>query len=287
MPDTFNGQRVEAIPGTPLPYGLVNAANLVLVDDLHELNGVVWQPLSCAEAYTTDWCVDPPPAAKTFDGLEGVEAQPVAVYAGVDCPPIGQSNAEAEMYARAALNMGEQRALEAWVQTQILAPAATNLTPSGPVPVATAMSLLEGTMAVDYGGIAVIHTPAGASPLLAEASQFVKEGARMLSWLGNRFALGGGYQLANVDPDGDPAANGVLWLYISGPVTIRQQQPQVPGARPTGEPRQGEAIVDDAPWEGVINISTNNRLTLAERVSVVQVECAVFGAAIEAPGAVS
>lgn len=280
MPDIFNGTRVEAIPGAPLPYGLATAANLVLVEDLHELMGVKWNPLSCAEAYTTDWCVDPPPDPKTFDGLDTATANPVTVYAGVDCPPIGQSRADAETYARAALAIGEPRALEAWVQVNLLAPAATDLTPSGPVPTVTAVSLLEGAMAVDYGGVGVLHAPAGASALLSHRGQLVKEGARLRTWLGNNVALGAGYQVANVAPSGDPADAGTLWLYISGPVTIRQQQPQIPGARPEGD-------TSDAPWEGVINIATNDRLMLAERTSVVQLECAVFAAQIEAPEAES
>lgn len=278
MPETFNGTRVEAIPGTPLPYGLINAANLILVDDLHELNGVAWVPMSCAEAQATDWCADDI-ATKTFAGTEPAQANPVTVYYGHRCSPIGQARDEAETYARAGLSIGEPRALEAWVQTTLLAPAATDLTPGGPVPAATGVSLLEGALAVDYGGVGVLHAPAGASALLAAGSQLVREGARMITWLGNRVALGAGYQVSNVDPNGDPADPGVLWLYISGPVTIRQQQPDVPGANPTGE--------QHAPWEGVIDTTLNDRYVLAERTSVVQVECGVFAAAIEAPEVVS
>jgi hypothetical protein len=280
MPEPFIGQRVEATPGAPLPYGLITAATPVLVTDLHDLNGVEWEPMSCAEAQTTSWC-PPPEDPKLFTSGGLLQAQPVTVYYGYKCPPVGKPKPEADTYARAGLAIGEPRALEAWVQENVLVPAATNLTPGGPLPVPSAVSLLEGTMAVAYGGVGVIHAPAGASALLAAEHQLVKEGARMLTWLGNRVALGAGYQAANLDPNGDPAEPGTFWLYISGPVTVLQEQPDLPGRQPS--PPSG---VEQA-WQGVIDTVLNDRYVLAERTSVVMVECGVFAVQIEAPEAVS
>lgn len=264
-------RRVEALPGQPLPNGLLNPGSVTIIDvapeDGHELLGVDWLPQGCCDAYCWEDC--PPEESgspgerqqKLFCSPEWHTAPPVTVYSGVECSTIGWGYDEAVTQARTALQLGQQRALEQWVWTNILAPRAIDRTPaSGPVGIPQAMGLLEGWLAVDYGGVGVVHVPAAAGPLLCAHNQLRREaGGRMRTCAsGHHVVVGGGYQV-NTGPDGQPAPEGTVWLAISGPVVVRREAIQ---------------IVPGTDKESV-RISTNDRMVLAERNFVVQVSCAV------------
>lgn len=255
---------VEAIPGTPLPFGLLSAATVLEPTDPHELNGVEWQPLSCADAHNTDWCSDDPEFdyTKIFDRGETLYAPPVTVYYGRDCTTIGETAEEAETRARAGLAIGEARALEAWLWENTLTSEAVDLTPAaGAVELAVGIGILEGALAASYGGVGVLHSPANASAPMACNSQMYLSGGRMLTWLGNIVSLGAGYTNTAIGSSGDPdpAETGEAWLMISGPVIIRRDGVNVPGDLNDG-----------------VDITLNDRFVLAERTSVVGVECGVF-----------
>lgn len=273
-------RRVEAIPGLPLPNGLLNAATIIEVTDPHELLGVSWPVLGCTEAHTWDWCppddespgdispgespgespgdVSPGDGSKTFERAAWDDAEPITIYAGAECDPFSLPYAEAVERARTSLVMGEQRALEEWLMVHVLANKAVDITPeSGPVAIPQSVGLLEGWLARNYGGLGVLHVPADLSAMLAQANQMLREGARIRSWLGNWLALGGGYA-ANVGPGGQVAPAGHAWLYASGPVVVR---------------REVIDIVPDSPG-AALNIRTNDNQVLAERTFVVQVACA-------------
>lgn len=262
--------RVEAIPGIPLPTGiLTNATTIVDVGgDSHELMGVDWLPQSCCDAYCWEDSCPPgenpgspgPLQDKHFCRPQWHSAAPVTVYSGVECSTIGFGYDEAVTQATTALQLGQQRALEQWTWTNVLAPRAVDRTPpSGPVGVAQAVGLLEGWLAAEYGGLGVLHVPAAAGALLASNSLVRHEGARLRSNpIGHNIVVGAGYQV-NTGPDGQPAPEGTVWLAISGPVTVR---------------REAVHVVPGSDRESV-RIQTNDRMVLAERTFVVQVSCAV------------
>lgn len=263
-PVNFSGQYVEAIPGTPLPHGLLNVATIIDVTDKHELNGVEWQPLSCATAQTTFWCPpegDPDPDPKTFTNSGRAYAPPVAVYYGRECPPVGGDDYDkAVAYVKAGLAIGEQPALERWVWQTILEPAATDVTPVAGTPVAidVGIGLIEGNLGEDYGGVGVLHVPLKAAAAVASDGHLIQgPGPRLSTWVGNFVSLGAGYP--NESPAGVAAPAGQAWLYASGPVIMR---------------REGVVVVPPSDREA-INIIHNDRDLLAERVWVVGVECAV------------
>ncbi|MFC7721095.1 hypothetical protein [Nonomuraea recticatena] len=114
MPHPGMRRRVAAIPGTPLPNGLLGGCTTVIdVEDEHELLGVDWVSLSCKHAYPTDWCPTddagtplPPPGPKQFERPDSESAGPVTVYAGAICSAPGFPYAEAEQHARAGLSQG-------------------------------------------------------------------------------------------------------------------------------------------------------------------------------------
>lgn len=262
MPIEMLSTRVEAIPGAPLPHGLLSVATLLEPEDPHELLGVQWSPISCAEAETTTWCPpgDEEVQPKTFSGGGIAYAEPVTVYHGRVCSPIGQTYEEAVEYARAGLAIGEPRALEAWFLGEVLAPNATDITPvSGAVSIVDGIGALEGWLAMTYGGVGVIHAAAGLAASLGSGHQLVREGARYTTWLGNYVALGAGYELANVGPDGEDAPAGTSWMYITGPVVGR---------------RDGVNLTPDTDSQS-IDIQLNDRYVLAERTWVLGYECAV------------
>src|SRR5690606_10458373 len=135
-------RRVEAIGGRPLPYGILGGCTTVIdVTDPHELLGVEWQALGCCPVHDTDWCPPEespgdespgeespgPPGVKQFCEPVHEDAAPVTVYAGVKCSTIGWSYEEAVAHVRAALELGEQQAVESAFWRYTLAPSAADL----------------------------------------------------------------------------------------------------------------------------------------------------------------
>lgn len=266
MPTTAQRTRVEAIPGTPSPYGLLSAATVLDSTDPHELLGIEWEPLSCATALTTDYCNDDPEfdPTKVFDRGGVDTAGPVTVYYGQDCPPMGRTFDEAATRVRSGLAIGEPAALEGWFETNVLSPAATDLTPAaGPMSPPQALAVLEGYLGVNYGGVGVVHVPIGLAAVFGAAGILLDKGARRETWAGNLVALGAGYEV-NVGPvssSGDPtdAAADAFWVYITGPVTARREAVDVLA--------RGD--------RDALDIVLNDRYMLAERTWVLSYECAV------------
>ena len=268
MPTEAVATRVEAVPGVPAQFGLPSVWTLVPTVDPHELAGVRWQPLSCAGAYVTPWCpgdIDEP-YPKDFDSPEVVYAPPVTVYAGDVCSPIGSSRDEAVARARTALMLGEPRALEEWVWANLLAAGAQDVTPAtGAVGLAAGIGLVEGELGNLYGGIGVVHLPLSIMTPAGAAGALIQRGQRMVTWAGNLVAGGAGYYL-NTGPDGEEAPAGEAWVYASGPVVVRRQDPP--------------DVIPDADNES-IDITYNDRYVLAERTTVVGVECAIVATRVE------
>ncbi len=250
----------------PLPHGILSGcAEVIDVTDPHELLGTDWQDGSCADAHSWTWCDDPPPdpaPEKEFTRPKTCTAAPVTVYTGVQCNPVGRTYQEAVEHAREALRMGEQRALEAWVQSELLCPLASvpgnDLTPAaGAVNIAQGVAALEGWLGEHYGGVGVLHVPAGAAALLGCCNVVHLDGGSARTLMGNCVIMGSGYGI-NVGPPGClPAEAGEAWLYITGPIRVR---------------REGVFTVPEEDAESV-RIATNDRFVLAERGFVVELAC--------------
>lgn len=249
-----------------MPHGILSGCTTVIdVTDPHELLGTDWQDGSCADAHPWTWCETPPPdpaPEKEFARPQTCSAAPVTIYAGVQCNPVGRTYAEAVRHAREALRMGEQRALEQWVQSELLCPLASvpgnDLTPaSGAVSVAQGVAALEGWLGENYGGIGVLHVPAGAAALLGCCQVVHLDGGSARTLMGNCVVLGSGYSINVGPPDCLPAEAGEAWLYATGPVRVR---------------REGVFTVPTRDAESV-RVTTNDRFVLAERTFVVELAC--------------
>ncbi|MEW2568323.1 cupin [Streptomyces sp. NPDC047070] len=249
----------------PLPHGILSGCTDVIdVTDPHELLGTDWQDGSCADAHPFTWCTDESPglpAEKEFARPLTCTAEPVTIYAGVECNPVGRPYREAVRHAREALRMGEQRALEQWMQSELLCPLASlgnDLTPpAGAVTIAQGVAALEGWLGENYGGLGVLHVPAGAAAVLGCCNVVHLEGGSARTLMGNCVVMGSGYGINVGPPDCLPADAGEAWLYVTGPIRVR---------------REGAFTVPDTDAQSV-RILSNDRFVLAERTFVVELAC--------------
>lgn len=268
---------VEAIPGTPLPHGILGGcADVRDVADVHELLGIEWLALGCSPV--RDWqdpCLDDEspgeespgaPAAKVFDRPELEHAEPIHVYAGAECSTLGWTYEEARAHAEASLALGEQQAVEAAFWRDRLAVEGQPVTPAGPVNIAAGLAALEGCLAEQYGGVGTIHVPAGAAALLGCCNLVREDPATgtLRTLAGNCVVIGAGYSAMNTGPGNVPADPGTAWLYATGPLVIRRGPV--------------ETIPDRA---ASVNIRTNDRRVLVERTYVVATTCVTCAAQIE------
>ncbi|MBT2490641.1 cupin [Streptomyces sp. ISL-96] len=275
MPSAGLRSYVEAIPGTPLPHGILGASCTTITDvtedRIHELNGVEWLALGCCPV--RDW-PDPcdeespgqespgSPAQKEFCRPTTEHAAPITVYAGSECSTLGWTYAEARAHAEATMALGEQHALEAAFWRTKLAMDAEDLTPAqGPVSVAQGVAALEGCLASSYGGIGTLHVPAGAAALLGCCNALREDpvSGALRTLAGNCAIIGAGYSALNTGPGNIPAEPGTAWLYITGPLVIRR------GPVDTIPDQAGASV----------NYRTNDRKVLVERTYVVGTTCTV------------
>ncbi|MET8746879.1 cupin [Streptomyces sp. NPDC004728] len=273
MPPAGLSKAVQAIPGRPLPHGILGGcATVEEVKDPHELMGVEWLALGCCPVL--DWqdpCLvdeslgDESPGApqeKEFCRPQTEHAAPFTVYAGSECSALGWSYKEARAQAVASLELGEQAAIEAGFMRLKLTRDAVDLTPpEGPLSIAQGVAVLEGCLAESYGGVGTLHVPAGAAALLG-CCNLVKtdpETGNLETLAGNCVVIGAGYSAMNAGPGGIPAEPGTAWLYITGPLLIR---------------RGPVDVIPDRPGPSV-NIRNNDRQVLAEKTVVVATTCTV------------
>lgn len=261
MPADGLKKYVEAVPGTPLPHGLLGGCTTVITArDPHELLGTEWRPLSCADASTTTWCLpDNSTVPNKLFARPGIcTADPITVYAGSECSTMGFSYEEAVEHATETLRLGEQRALEEWFMSNVLCDVAEDLTPAaGAVSVAQALSVLENWLGSTYGGVGVIHAPVGAGAQFSRDHLAWEEDERLRTLVGNCVVLGAGYAV-NVGPlDCTVAPVGEMWLYATSPIRVRRDPPEV--IPPT------EA--------GSVDTSLNDRRVLVERTFVAEIAC--------------
>ncbi|MFE3146571.1 cupin [Streptomyces sp. NPDC059218] len=263
---------VQAIPGRPLPHGILGGCATVQdVKDPHELMGVDWLALGCCPVLVwQDPCLvdespgeeSPGPQEKKFCRPQTEHAEPFTVYAGSECSALGWSYKEARTQAEASLELGEQAGIEnGFMQFKLTRDAVDLTPPEGPLSIAQGVAVLEGCLAESYGGVGTLHVPAGAAALLGCCNLVEKdpETGNLETLAGNCVVIGAGYSALNEGPGGVPAEPGTAWLYITGPLIIR---------------RGPVVVVPDRPGPSV-NIRNNDRQVIAERTVVVATTCTV------------
>ena len=167
------------------------------------------------------------------EGVDLVDGAPFNLYHLFRCSPVGMTPGDFQERARAALRLGEQRALER--VTGSLLPfreGAVDLTPTPGTAVAPAVALaiLEAYAAANYGGVPVIHAPREVGSLLGSRQSILRVGTRLESVQGAVIASGGGYDrlvgpptdLENPETTTVPAGDGQAWMYVTGTVVVRR-----------------------------------------------------------------
>lgn len=219
---------VEPPPYTPRPYGLFSVVSLVDIADSHELNGVqvaVPTPLARAGAYS-DGC-EPDVEADGWTRLKSSNYAPAAldgvnpltIIGGWECAPVGFSQAAIDANARQALINGEERAWESVI--------ASGLTDNGVLftaiqtfaadftETADALGAIERLLALEYGGIGVIHLPTALIPFLFEKYLIEKDGQRLVTSSGRHYVTSNPY-LAYT------AATEAATIAVTGSIVIRR-----------------------------------------------------------------
>lgn len=231
------GNRVPVPPPafTPRRYGLFSVAQMVTEESWEWRNGVVQERASEGCAPTGGIWVQPCPPTDPDPKDDGTSDLPLAnggdaftVYAGALCSPVGISAAEFDRRAQARLLAGEETAVELVLQGNALVDVAPNFEGDQPTDegfdtptlvnlgtegtAAGAMSALEGFLAECYGGRGVVHVPAAGVPFLADASQLIRNGGVLETYVGNLVAVH-----AN-----NPGTSGDVSMWVTGAVAVRR-----------------------------------------------------------------
>jgi hypothetical protein len=121
------------------------------------------------------------------------------------------------------------------------------------------VAALEGWLAETYGGQGLLHVPAAAAALLGCCNVVTRttDDSCPETLMGNGVIFGSGYAANTGGPGCTQAPDGEVWLYITGPVRVRR----------------GPLVVVPETQAGSINTRFNDRRTLVERTSVVEVAC--------------
>lgn len=260
------------------PAGLFTVARIIQGADLPaDGNGTRWE---AGVQYQVETCADvsgwaetcPPvdPVDKTFDlRFPTITGTPFVAYLGVDCPLVGYTLDEFETAVRNGFLANEQRLVEEafWSGKFGNSPslAGTLATPSdcidltpaaGALTIVGGVSALEDYLGANYGGIGILHSPRGVAPFAARDQQIERNGSRLTTTLGTRWAFGGGYTI-NTGPNGGVAPVGEAWLYATGAVTIYRS----------------EVFINPNDLRASFDTRTNQVEILAERKYVITREC--------------
>jgi len=224
-------------------FGLFSVANMVPSPEKRFQLGVYWEPVSCEPAGSVSGdCFDVDALGGRGEGSEGglgippvptsgvgplVTAYPFAVYGSYDCSAFSRPLDEAEARARQHLAAWEETEVERTVAAGDRANTSTfqgaTVLASG-VSLTAGVGLIESAFATDYGAQGVIHAPRRLGAWLANSRLTERYGSKLETLAGNFIALGGGYDLADVGPDGTPSPAGAAWLYGTSIPSIRRSE---------------------------------------------------------------
>lgn len=260
----------------PHRYGLFSIANMPDPTGRWEF-GVEWEPIAgeraelraheCVDDYTEDVVLR--------DGETTVDSIPFVVVGSYLCKSASRQMEDAEARAIAHLNAGEFRAVEFAIATGVMGnepsfQGATDLTPTPgtAVNLSDGFGLLESNLASNYGSTGSIHAPRLLAPAIGEGQFAWRHGQRLETLVGTLVAIGAGYDLANIGPDGTTPSAGETWLYATGRPTIRQGEVFV-------QPDESHYLVKD----------DNDVAIMAQRTYLVAWEGPTLAVLVEAPGA--
>lgn len=250
-------------PGT-IRYGLFSVARGPLELPRHGRDGgLTWQSVDCGEGQGLEInCQADLVAKETGTPPELVAATPFAVYARLNCAPVGHTPEEFASMAQRRLTFVEQTLVEEIFSAELFGQSPglgnnANAVDVGPaLDAVEALAQLEDSYYQVGGTVGVIHVPHVFAPFLMAEHQLVRDGSVWRTAAGSVVSIG---QYLGVGPNGAPPAGGTTWLYMTGPVTVW---------------RSSQAFV--SPIAGALDRSTNQVDMLVEREYVVGYSCGPF-----------
>lgn len=222
------------------PYGLLSLGDPVSDGDDRWAGGYSYESLSCNARVTLSDLCDPAQAIVITerDTANRIQTQqPVVIVVEDQCSTFGFGPREREQRALQAMDQCTQKALEYELWTGALATAAGHAnrrlasptavdvtpTPGTPVKIRYGLALLEGAIANSGCGVrGVIH----ATRSVASALGGKDVDGHLETGLGNYVIAGTGYP--GTGPNGAQPAGNAVWMYATGPVTYRLDDPFVP-----------------------------------------------------------
>lgn len=264
---------VETPDPGPIRYGLFAASPPMALPPRARGGGVTYDLDHCGTAQTTIVeCIAEAGSADDKEFAQGVgqnEADPFAVYAGIQCGRVGYTDPEFEARARARLAAGEQGAVELALWTGLDAvggnplgidgfnnssPATVSVTdPLDPVHVVSALEQFA-YLTSGYAFEAYIHAPVAVAAFMAQAD-LVRMGSdgRLYTPFGSVWVFGGGYP--GTDDGGSLPADGFA-LYVTGKVNVWQSS---------------DILIPDPAQ--TLDRATNQQYVLAERGYAASFDC--------------
>lgn len=223
-------------------HGIISAAQVI--GDDQRLEAVRWRPsvnLSEEAGRVEAWRAE---CATVYDKTpigapRWTFADPFVLIAGVECSPVGVTEAEFLQIATEQLEQHEESLIErvmhdgqlqggADLEFRLQRAAAydaggyrveaTEVLGGGATGFLAGLGLLQDALADQYGGQGVLHSPRQVEPFFPDSVRL--EGANLVTRLGNVLSFGAGYP--NESPAGVAAGAGQAWLYATGPVVVRR-----------------------------------------------------------------
>lgn len=269
-------QAVDPVPTEPTAHGILSSCLPVTYattsDEMHRLcGGVEWNAWCSGTGVWDDPCgckdeSESEGQEKKFSRPERYTADPITVYAAIECSTFGLSYDEAVKQAQLLLELGQQRAIEEGFWRSQVAKA-EDITPVGDdgaeaIGIAQAVSILEGLLAHETGARGVLWVSAGLASLLASLRLIFRnpETGCLETILGTRVVISTGAAAANIGPDGKPTDPGEGWIMITGPVDVLV----------------GPEVVVPPNAQASIDTRKNDRRALVEKSALVRTQCASY-----------
>lgn len=246
--------QVEAPAVVPHPFGLFSVVSPTNPAGTAWQAGVKFRSVGCVDvAFTEDACISgntvpPKVALDCATGGDYSQYRPFTVLAYFR--KSGESTDVAEAEASAALEGGEEYAVETKLWAMMIAASAPTAPPANNKytnPVAAMLADVEIELGKNYHGTGLIHMSRGVASALGDV--LVRVGDRLETMAGTPVIAGAGYNNA-----GNPAT-----IYGTGPVVVNR----------------GSIEVVEA-----VDTARNDFYALAERTYVVGWDCFVYGRSI-------
>lgn len=260
---------VDPPPTPPRRYGLYSIASTPELEG-RQAWGVEYDPDSC----TIPNAVDTGPCQGVITKTASVEedrifGDPFAVFAALECRPVGRSLEEIRRRARRVLELGEEPAVEEALYP-LLAAQATDVGTGSGLFLSPAIATLEQAFQ-EYGYSANIIMPRNLGAWMSNETLLWERDERILETsLGSRIAFVNA-PIPTPGPGGDAGAN-EAWIYATGPIVIRRGEVETPGD-----------VASTLTRIAVSGSDANNTFSLAERVIVPTIDCPVFAVLVADP----